>query len=137
MKVKKKKIKKLRIKTEKKKAWEAFSRYCRTLWTKYGPVKCYTCDRVLTFKQVMPGHFVQGQSNRVYINGTYVRPQDFYCNIQLSGNQGTFRDRIRKELGNAEVDTLLLEAKIPLKISANEYIGLKGIYEMLLDGISE
>jgi len=112
----------------KKLAYKAFSLYLRTLWTKKGKCKCYTCDRPLILKTVQVGHWVEGHTNSTYINEEYVRPQDFYCNIQLGGNQGEFRDRIRKELGTKEVDKLLLEARDTKDITIDDYLELARFY---------
>ena len=75
------------------------------------------------------GHWVEGHANATYIVEAYVRPQCYYCNIMLGGNQGEFRDRIRKELGDAEVDRLLIESKKTVEISVAEYLQLEAFYK--------
>lgn len=113
----------------KKIAYKWFALYLRTLWTTHGTVNCYTCDKPLIFKQAQVGHWVEGHANSTYINEDYVRPQCFYCNIQLGGNQGEFRDRLRKELGDKIVDKLLLEAKSTKDITVDDYIELARFYK--------
>ncbi len=115
----------------KKKAYKAFQLYMRTLWNR-GSLKCYTCDRPLSFKTTQVGHWVPGHHNATYINEDYVRPQDYYCNIQLGGNQGEFRDRLRKELGSKTVDKLLVESKLVKDISLDEYLELEKWYSTQL-----
>lgn len=122
----------------KKKAWTAFSLYLRTLWTQKGSVQCYTCGKGLVLKapraglRVTVGHWVEGHSNSTYINETYVRPQCYYCNIMIGGNQGEFRDRIRKELGDKIVDQLLIDAKKKIDIEATEYMDMASYYKVKL-----
>lgn len=126
-----KKISKTRAKRQ---AYEAFSIYMRTLWTQKGFTPCYTCDKHLVLKgkpgdRVTVGHWVEGHRSVTYINEVYVRPQCYYCNVMLGGNQGEFRDRIRKELGDKTVDHLLIEAKVSIQYSASEYIQKKMYYK--------
>lgn len=109
--------------------------YLRTLWTLPGFVTCYTCDKHLVLKASRPGlrvtvgHWVEGHTNATYINEKYVRPQCYYCNMMLGGNQGEFRDRIRKELGDAVVDQLLFESKQKVDISVSEYLQKEAYYK--------
>lgn len=126
------------IKVAKKRAYAAFSIYMRTLWNKgKGYVECYTCG-AHTFlkerpgKRTMVGHWVEGHSNVSYINPDYVRPQCYRCNIMMGGNQGEFRDNIRKELGDEVVDRLLVEAKQTKEIKATEYLELQAYYKLKL-----
>lgn len=126
--------KKVSKRAAKKRAYEAFSIYMRTFWTLRGYVPCYTCGKHLVLKgrageRVMVGHWVEGHSNKTYINETYVRPQCYYCNVMMGGLQGTFRDNIRKELGNEVVDKLLIESKDSLEISAAEYLQKAAYYK--------
>lgn len=124
-------------KRAKVRAYSAFSLYLRTLWTQKGYVECYTCGKHLTLKgksgdRVMAGHWVEGHRNATYINEAYVRPQCFVCNIMMGGNQGEFRDRVRKELGDEIVDKLLIEARQEKDISAKDYLQMESYYKELL-----
>lgn len=125
----------------KKRAYEAFSIYMRTYWTTKGMCNCYTCGRDLVLKgkpgqRVMVGHWVEGHTNMTYINEAYVRPQCYYCNIMMGGMQGTFRDKIRKELGDKEVDKLLIESKKTIEISAREYLDKASYYKIKLQELT-
>lgn len=118
----------------KKRAFAAFSLYMRTLWTIHGYCKCYTCDKHLTLKtapatRVTTGHWVEGHTDATYVVEEYVRPQCSKCNIFLGGNQGEFRDRIRKELGDKIVDDLLIKSKISLDITPAEYLQKEAYYK--------
>jgi len=121
----------------KKQAWEAFSIYMRTLWNKGKVfVPCYTCDAQTFLKAPRPGlrttvgHWWEGHGDISYVNEVYVRPQCYRCNMMLGGNQGEFRDRIRKELGDAEVDRLIFEAKnAKSDMTAQDYLQKKAYYK--------
>lgn len=119
----------------KKKAYIAFQKYLRRFWTLKKPIPCYTCDKPQVYEKIQVGHWVEGHSNTTYINEDYVRPQCFYCNIQLGGNQGEFRDRIRKELGDEVVNQLLIDAKLSKDISVQDYIALEEWYKDQLQKI--
>lgn len=119
----------------KKQAWEAFSIYMRTKWNKPGFVECYTCG-AHTFLKERPGkrttvgHWYEGHGDITYVNEVYVRPQCYRCNMMLGGNQGEFRDRIRKELGNKKVDELIFEAKnTKSELTTQDYLQKKMFYK--------
>lgn len=122
----------------KKRAWEAFSIYMRTLWNlAKGYVECYTCGAHTVLKgrpgiRTMVGHWVEGHSNSTYINPVFVRPQCYKCNMMMGGNQGEFRDRIRKELGDEVVDNLLRKAHETVEISVQEYLQKQSYYKETL-----
>jgi hypothetical protein len=125
------------LKSAKKRAYDAFSIYLRTLWTLKGFATCYTCDKQCFLKgrpgiRVTVGHWVEGHHAVSYINEDYVRPQCYRCNMMMGGNQGEFRDRIRKELGDKKVDQLLLKARESVDISAQEYLQKQAYYKEAL-----
>ena len=121
----------------KKRAWVAFSMYMRTFWNQGGSVPCYTCGNETVLKgrpgvRTMAGHWVEGHSAMTYVNEIYVRPQCYKCNMMMGGNQGEFRDRIRKELGDKEVDRLLVESKKTLDVSVKEWLQKQAYYKEAL-----
>lgn len=121
------------ITNAKKRAYHAFQIYLRTKWTKYGFAQCYTCSRPFPFEKIQVGHWVTGHTNATYINESYVRPQCWQCNIGDHGNQGEFRDRLRTELGDHEVDKLLRASKIKVIIPVTDYLTLETEYKVKLD----
>lgn len=128
----------------KKRAWNAFSKYMRTLWTTNGSkaASCYTCGAHCFLKErpgkrVTVGHWVEGHGDETYVNEEYVRPQCYRCNMMLGGNQGEFRDRIRKELGNKKVDQLLKAAKqAKPNMTAQDYLIKQAYYKEKLDRLT-
>lgn len=68
-------MKKVTKTTAKNSAYRYFQLYLRKLWTKKGYVKCYTCGKKLSFKEVQVGHWFPGHNDVTYVNEDYVRPQ--------------------------------------------------------------
>lgn len=112
----------------KKRAWRAFSKYIRISAAVEGLVTCYTCDTKHPWEESQAGHWIEGHSNAVYINEEYVRPQCRACNLFRGGNQGEFRDRLRKEIGNEEVDRLILESHDTVKLTVQDYLEFEKWY---------
>lgn len=131
------KIKHLKSKVEKKHAWTAFAMWYRVYVSKRGPYPCYTCDRIVPFEQIQPGHWMTGHTNTNYINTKYIRPQCFYCNITLKGNQGIFWERIEKEIGTEEFMYLRDHSKDFKDISAQDYRDIADVYKAKLANLKE
>jgi len=126
-------MKRATLSSAKKKAWKQFSLYIRlSAANEFGLIQCYTCPARSHYKEMQAGHWVEGHSNVVYINEDYVRPQCASCNIFHKGRQGEFRDLIRKELGDARVEELLIESKQIKKISIQDYMDLENKYKDLI-----
>jgi len=118
------------LKIAKEKAWEAFSIYYRMSNADInGMLKCFTCGKIHPWKEMHPGHWVEGHNNVTYINPDYIRPQCVSCNIFKKGMQGEFRDRIRKELGDYTTDELLFESRKTKEISLTDYQELERFYK--------
>ena len=129
-------MKKLSKTIVKKRAYRAFQIFLRTLWTKRGYCKCYTCGKKIVFKQTQVGHWITGHTNATYINEDFVRPQCVACNIMKGGNLGEFRDKIRKEIGKKNTDELLKYSKEKIEISVNDYLELERFYKEQLENLT-
>ena len=124
------------LKSLKNKAWTVFSTYIRQKFADSSDfVSCYTCGNKIHWKESQTGHWIEGHSNAVYINEDYVRPQCMRCNIFLKGNQGTFRDKIRQELGDERVDQLIIESKQVKILKSYDYEELIEHYSNLTKNI--
>jgi hypothetical protein len=55
----------------------------------------------------------------------------------MGGNQGEFRDRIRKEIGNEATDRLILESKKNVDISIKAYLDLEAYYKVKLQELDK
>ena len=131
--IKKKKItlkkakKRLTLKIAKLRAWSAFA-----LWYRYevcmaraGAALCYTCDNIVPYESIQPGHWMTGHTNTNYINIEYIRPQCKYCNLILKGNQGIFWERIEAEIGTEKFMYLREHSKDLKEISIQDYLDLE------------
>src|SRR3990167_3949496 len=121
-------MKKVTLSKAKLKAWKAFSRYIRIRASEKGLVLCYTCGRKYEWEKMQTGHWIEGHANAVFINEDYVRPQCLGCNTFHGGRQGEFRDKLRKEIGNKEVDRLIKEAHEIIKLTVEDYLELERWY---------
>lgn len=74
------------------------SEYIRRKYANWkGEVKCFTCDKMLQWKQIQNGHYI----SRVYSNTRYyepnLRPQCYSCNIMKHGAMDEFAIRLERE----------------------------------------
>lgn len=73
--------------------------YVRTLYSKNGYVKCYTCDIVRPIKEMDCGHYIKRQYMNTRWDLDNLRVQDTRCNRFLDGNQDEFIARLNMEMG--------------------------------------
>lgn len=112
--MRKQKIKKLKLSTEKKRAWNNFSKYIRlrdaikTTKTKI-IAECYTCGKQYPINGIgclQAGHFIPGRGNSELIDEVGVHAQCYNCNVNLRGNWVEFERHLLKDYGQKEVDRL-------------------------------
>jgi len=106
----KKKSKRLKtISKLKKELWKIYALYMKLVRSNDGYCKCYTCDSLIEIgtSNCQMGHWLpKGGYSYHYFTENNTRPQCFHCNISLSGNTAVFEYRLRKEIGNEEVDKI-------------------------------
>lgn len=110
----------------KKDLWKVFSKYIR----KRDKNKCFTCGRIGEGSGIHAGHFI-GKSVgglTLYFHEDNVHAQCYNCNINLSGNQWEYGQR----LGEKKVAELMELKKKIRKISNQEYIDLIAYYKNIL-----
>lgn len=91
----------------KKKAWEVFSRYIRTLemdWREYA--KCVTCQELKPWKQQQAGHFIPGRHNSILFDERNVHVQCYRCNVLLKGNPRKYDKFMRETYGPEVIEEL-------------------------------
>lgn len=122
-KVKKKKPK---ISILKKKLWKIFSQYIRER-DKY---ICFTCGRHATGSGMHSGHFISKSVGGIslYFHEDNVHAQCYNCNINLSGNQWEYGQR----LGEEKVVKLMEIKKIITKWSVEDYEEKIAHYQSLI-----
>jgi len=120
------KVKKPRIGLLKKKLWKVFSKYIRER-DKY---TCFTCGRKATGSAMHAGHFISKSVGGItlYFNEKNVNAQCYNCNINLSGNQWEYGQR----LGEETVAELMELKKQTAKWSVGDYEVLIEKYTKLL-----
>jgi len=130
------KRKQIPLKRAKTRAWDAFAKwYRRNAIGKNGYAICYTCDKITSYENIQPGHWMTGHTNTNYINVEYIRPQCSYCNVILKGNQGIFWERIEDEIGTEKFMYLRLHSKDFLNLTSEDYLELERIYKDKLSSL--
>lgn len=115
----------------KEKLDRVFSIYIRTLYADYkGYVKCYTCGKVVEWKEAQCGHFIRRQFTAVRFDERNCRPQCYDCNMIFDGMEESFEEHLREELGEKEVDKLIEIGKQERNYSDEEYKELIHFYTL-------
>lgn len=93
-------LKKPTYRSLKKKAWTLFSEYVRRKDADQGgTVSCYTCGKLLFWKDAHAGHAIPGRHNAVLFDLDIVRPQCPRDNVFLGGRYEIFTTKLIKEKG--------------------------------------
>lgn len=112
-----------------KKLDSVFSLYIRNKYASGGYVSCYTCTKVGFVKEMQCGHFLSRRHLSVRWDENNVRPQCVSCNIFNQGQQHLFGKRLEKELGENEINKLLVKAKQPFRLGKFELETLIKFYK--------
>jgi hypothetical protein len=128
------KPKKISISKLKKRAWNVFSLYIRTKYSKNGVVKCYTCGKMFTIKTTQAGHGIAGRNNAILFCEDVVRPQCVGCNFFGGGKYGIFMDKLIKEYGAEKFSQLVMMSTMPVQRKAQDY---REIYETYTQKLTE
>lgn len=92
------------LKSLKAKAWKLMSEWIRSRdadWRGYAA--CFTCGTVKPWKELDCGHYIH---NKLDLDERNLRPQCVRCNNYLSGNLGSYAERLVKENGLAWLEEL-------------------------------
>jgi len=88
------------MKKLKKKLWKELSLYVRRKEAdSSGYNYCYTCGKILHYKELQAGHAIAGRNNAVLFDEEIIRPQCRYCNCIRHGEQYIFAKKLDKENG--------------------------------------
>jgi hypothetical protein len=97
-KAKKKPVKSLR--TLKQKAWSLLSEYIRRSAADEGGTNaCYTCGKLMFWRDSQAGHAIGGRTNAVLMDASIIRVQCVFCNVFQRGNYPVFTTNLIKENG--------------------------------------
>lgn len=130
-------MKKTRLKKTSK---QSISKIQRAIWQeckrlirkKYGNV-CYTCDKKgLEGSNWHTGHLLAKASIGAFLKYDLrlLRPQCYFCNINLGGNGAIFIEKMRALEGNEYVDKILADRQITIK-AYDHYEKLLNLYKLL------
>lgn len=87
----------------KKELWPIFSLHQKLVYSEDGEwCQCYTCDKPLQIGTIncQGGHCLpKGAFKNLYFDERAVRPQCYYCNINLGGQHYHFCEKLKLEIG--------------------------------------
>lgn len=95
-----KKKKQKSLSSLKAKAWKLFSEYVRRKDAdESGTVSCYTCGKLMYWKEAHAGHAIPGRHNAVLFDLDIVKPQCPRDNLFMGGMYHVFATKLIKENG--------------------------------------
>ena len=109
----------------KKDCWDAFSLLKKLESSEDGEwTKCYTCGKPIKIgtSDCQGGHmFPKKAFSGIWLEEDNVRPQCYYCNINLGGNGAIFAERMKKEIGEQAYEELSAIRNSEFKLTKKEY----------------
>ena len=127
---------------EKKKTWDAFSKYVRirdcikTLGLPdYG--ECITCDKTVPMKLLQAGHLVPGRHNAGLFSEKGVNAQCYNCNCNLKGNILIYRRKIIEMYGTGADEEIECEARGTRKFTVDGLREMRKDYQDRTDKMME
>lgn len=104
-----------------KKAWKLFSEVIRrTSADEGGTVSCYTCGKLMHWKDSHAGHAIPGRHNAVLLDAEIVKPQCPRDNIFLGGRYEIFTTKLIKEHGLEWWEEKLIHARQVVKYTRDD-----------------
>lgn len=90
-----------------KKLDEIFSKVVRLSYAdKNGYVKCFTCSRIMYWKEIQNGHFIPRKCMALRFDTKNSFPQCPFCNCGKSGNLKVYEANIIKRFGYEHLEYL-------------------------------
>lgn len=131
---------KLKVSTEKRKAWDAFSLYVRTkecLETTGTPDsgRCITCGAIRPRQLLDAGHFIAGRTNGILYDERGVHIQCKQCNGFREGAREEYYPWMLAHYSEAVVSELCYLRKHPHKMSALDHRAVKEKYQAKLQDL--
>ena len=113
-----------------------FSLYIRQFWANNGGLaSCYTCGKILHWKQLQCWHFIPRNILITRWNEDNCRPQCVGCNVFGNGKILDFEDRLIREIGQKEVDKLKASRFKIMKVDAIWYLEEISHYKQELENL--
>lgn len=126
-----KKIKHLKLSTEKKKANEIFSKFIRTRDMKeYDGVNllCITCEKpypAFGLGCAQAGHFIPGRHSGVLFDERNAHGQCYNCNVNLKGNWVKYQAAMLVMYGQEAIDELIDLDNLNPHFRAIDYVDIQ------------
>lgn len=96
----------------KKKAWDLLSQIIRRSHAdEGGTVSCYTCEKLMFWKESQAGHAIPGRTGAVLLDEEIIRPQCVGCNVFHRGHYHIFATKLIEENGMDWWKCKLVESK--------------------------
>ena len=113
-----------------------FSKYIRLKYSdENGNVACYTCGKVMHWKQIQNGHFISRQYLATRWHEDNCRPQCVGDNIFGNGKPLDFEERLKEELGSQYVEDMKMLRHKSLKLDRHWYAEQIAIYQAKFDSL--
>jgi Bacteriophage Lambda NinG protein len=113
-----------------------FSKYIRLKYSdENGNVACYTCGKVMHWKQIQNGHFISRQYLATRWHEDNCRPQCIGDNIFGNGKPLDFEERLKKDLGSQYVEDMKMLRHKSLKLDRHWYAEQIAIYQAKFDSL--
>jgi hypothetical protein len=117
----------------KNKAWKIFSEWIRRKDADQGgTVTCYTCGKLMFWKEAHAGHALPGRHNAVLLDNDIVRVQCPPCNLWKGGNYPVFTAKLIRENGLEWFESKLQGAKQVVKYTRSDLEDLINDYKQKL-----
>ncbi len=96
----------------KKTAWDLLSKIVRlTHSDEGGTCECYTCGKLMHWKESQAGHAIPGRTGSVLLDFEILRPQCVGCNVFGRGQYHIYTTKLIKEKGMDWWEKKLVEAR--------------------------
>ncbi len=123
---KRKKKRKVSLKTLRRKAWQSCSIYIRKSYSDHrGYCICYTCGQSARYQEMDAGHGIPGRHNAVLFDTDIIRPQCKVCNVWKRGNLHVFTTKLIGEHGLEWMEDKLVKSRQTVKYLQTDYEQIK------------
>ena len=95
----------------KKIAWDLLSKIVRLTYSDGNTCTCYTCGKLMFWKEAQAGHAIPGRTGAVLLMEEIIRPQCCGCNIFGRGQHHIFTTKLIDENGMDWWKRKLVESK--------------------------
>ena len=120
----------------KKDAWELLSEWIRRKDAdEGGTVACYTCGKLLHWKEAHAAHFVGGRTGSVLLDPRILRVGCYRCNVLLHGNYHQFTLKMIDEVGREKTEEYLSLKNQTKKWDRSDLEGFIKEYKQRLEGL--